>query len=329
MRQELFDEGYRFEFFQAVRLLGRMDPERQPVGESGPPAEEVARFRTRLSLGFPPSEIHEVREPAAAGGPPEMTVAFLGLTGPLGLLPHAYTELLIERARIQDRAFWEFLDLFNHRLISFFYRAWMKYRFPIAYERTRRDPFTELLFDLIGMGTGGLRGRTSVPDQGLLLYSGLIAQKPHSATATEGILRDYFAVPVRLLQFQGQWISLDPEYRTFLGAANSSLGMSTICGERIWNTQSKFRVRLGPLTLRRYRTFLPTGDSFSPVVDLTRFLAGLELDFDVQLVLKAEEVPACQLSSAAENPPMLGWTTWLKTEELKEDASQVVLSVAN
>ena len=152
-----------------------MEPGRQPVGESGPPADEVARFRTRLSLAFPASEIHEVQEPSAAGHPIEMTVAFLGLTGPLGLLPHAYTELLIERARIQDRAFWEFLDLFNHRLISFFYRAWLKYRFPIAYERTRRDPFTELLFDVIGMGTGGLQGRTSVPDQGLLLYSGLIA----------------------------------------------------------------------------------------------------------------------------------------------------------
>lgn len=329
MRQQLFDEGYRFEFFQAVRLLERMEREREPVGMLGPPSREVVRFRTRVSLAFPASEIHEVRQPAGAHAPPEMVVSFFGMTGPLGVLPQTYTELLLERLRGQDRTLWDFLDLFNHRLLSFFYRAWEKYRFPIAYERNRKDPFTEYLFDLIGMGTAGLLGRTTVPDEGLLLYAGLIGQKPHSAVATEGILRDYFGVPVRIEQFQGQWIPLDLEYRTFLGAANSVLGSSTICGERIWNVQSKFRVRLGPLNLRQYTAFLPTGDSFKPVADLTRFLAGMELDFDVQPVLKAEEVPICRLSSDAAAPPMLGWTTWLKTRQLAEDASQVVLTVAD
>ena len=329
MRQQLFDEGYRFGFFQAVRLLERMERDREPVGGAGPPAREVVRFRTRVSLAFPPSEIHEVRSQAGSDLPPEMIVAFLGMTGPLGLLPHAYTELLIDRLRSQDRALWEFLDLFNHRLISFFYRAWEKYRFPVAYERKRSDPFTEYLFDLIGMGTAGLRARTSVPDEGLLLYAGLIGQKPHSATALKGILQDYFGAPVAIEQFQGQWIPLDPEYKTLLGAANSGLGSSTICGERIWNVQSKFCVRIGPLGLRQYTAFLPSGASFAPLCDLTRFLAGLELDFDVQPVLKAAEVPACQLATGAAEPPMLGWTTWLKTQELEEDASQVVLSVTN
>ena len=329
MRQQLLDEGYRFEFFQAVRLLERMERDREPVGGLGPANREVVRFRTPVSLAFPASEIHEVRAPDAEDAALEMVVTFLGMTGPLGVLPHPYTELLIDRVRGQDRTLWDFLDLFNHRLVSFFYRAWEKYRFPIAYERNRRDPFTEYLFDLIGQGTAGLRNRTTVPDEGLLLYAGLIAQKPHSATATEGILRDYFGAPVKIDQFQGQWIALDDAYRSFLGSANSELGSNTICGERIWNVQSKFRVRLGPLTLRQYTSFLPTGDSFRPVTDLTRFLAGLELDFDVQLVLKAEEVPACQLSSDAAALPMLGWTTWLKTQELTEDASQVILKVAN
>src|SRR5712691_8081671 len=159
VRQQLLDEAYRFEFFQAVRLLERMSPSRQRVGASGPPAEEIVRFRTLPSLAFPPSQIHEVRDTGGRDAPPEMTVAFLGLTGPLGLLPHPYTELLIDRVRHEDRTLWDFLDVFNHRLISFFYRAWEKYRFPIAYERDRHDPFTEYLFDLISMGTAGLKGR--------------------------------------------------------------------------------------------------------------------------------------------------------------------------
>jgi type VI secretion system protein ImpH len=327
VRQQLFTEGYRFDFFQAVRLLERLDPSREPVGGDGPPPREVVRFRTRVSLEFPASQIHEIRE--SPEGMPEMTVAFFGMTGPLGLLPQPYTELLIDRTRHQDRALWEFLDLFHHRLISLFYRAWEKYRFPIAYERSRRDPFTEYLFDLIGMGTRGLAGRLRVPDQGLLLYAGLIAQKPHSAAAIASILRHQFAAPARVEQFCFQWLPLEPEYRARLGESNSALGRSLVVGERIRNAQSKFRVRLGPLTLQRFLAFLPNGDSFSALGDLTRFLAGSEYDFDVQLVLAASQVPRCILSSNPEAPPLLGWTTWMTTRGLSEDASSVVLSVAN
>lgn len=329
MRQQLLDEGYRFEFFQAVRLIERMEREREPVGGGGPPAREVVRFRTRASLGFPASQIHEVRQGQREDRPLEMVVAFMGLTGPLGMLPHAYTQLVMDRLRAQDPTLSDFLDLFNHRLISFFFRAWEKYRFPVAYEKNRRDPFTEYLFDLIGMGTPGLKDRMSVPDEGLLLYAGLIGQQPHSAVALQGILQDYFGVPVEIRQFQGQWVPLEPEYRTFLGSVNCGLGDNAICGDRVFTEYSKFRVRVGPLAFQRYLSFLPTGGSHLPLTDLTRFLVNRELDFDLQLVLRKGEVPACQLSSAGQPPPMLGWTTWLKTKELAEDASQVVLSVTN
>jgi type VI secretion system protein ImpH len=328
VRAQLLTEGYRFEFFQAVRLLERLEPEREPVGRDGPPSREVVRFRTRVSLEFPASQIHEV-EQNRDGGAPSMTVAFFGMTGPLGVLPHPYTELLLERTRRQDRALWEFLDLFHHRFLSLFYRAWEKYRFPVAYERTRHDPFTEYLFDLIGMGTRGLSGRMSFPDQALLLYAGLIAQKPHSAVAIESILAHQFGVPARVEQFFPQWLVLDEEYRTRLGSANSEPGRNLVCGERVRDAQSKFRVRLGPMSLERYLSFLPGGDSFAAITDLTRFLVGLELDFDVQLVLAAAEVPPCVLSSSPKTPPLLGWTTWISTRPSTEDASPVVLSVAN
>ena len=327
MRERLIEECYRFDFFQAVRLLGRLDPDRELVGGTGAPGNEAVRFRTRVSLEFPASAVHEIREPARAGAPPEMVVTFLGMTGAMGVLPHPYTELLIDRTRHRDNTLWDFLDIFNHRLISFFYRAWEKYRFPISYERTGEDSFTEYLFDLVGMGTAGLRGRLAVPDQGMLLYAGLIAQRPHSAVAIASILRGYFGAPVRLQQFHGQWLALDPEYRSRIGTANSTLGGDMVCGARVFNAQSKFRLRFGPLTFRQFESFLPTGNSHRAVADWTRFLVGMELDFDIQLVLKKEEVPPCQLGAGP--PPRLGWTSWVKTEALKEDPSEVVLSVTN
>jgi type VI secretion system protein ImpH len=326
--QELFEEAYRFEFFQAVRLLERLDPEKQAVGRDSPASQEVVRFRTRQTLSFPPSEIYELtrNDTGEQKSQPEMTVAFMGLTGPLGVLPHHYTELLMERARYKDNALWAFLDIFNHRLISLFYRIWEKHRFPIAYERGDLDQFTGYLFDIVGMGTGGLRGRQSFNDQALIHYGGLVAQRPHSASAIAAILSDYFGVPARVQQFAGQWLSLD-ENITRLGSSFSNLGLNTIAGSRVWDTQSKFRIRIGPSDLEQFKDFVPGGTAYRPATELLRFLVGLEFDFDLQLVIKAQAVPTCRLGASATGGPRLGWTSWLKTREFSQDDDQVVLLV--
>jgi len=169
----------------------------------------------------------------------------------------------------------------------------------------------------------------SLDDEGLIYYGGLIAQRPRSAGAIAAILGDYFGVRARVEQFTGQWLKLDEESLTRLGAANSSLGVNTIAGARVWETQSKFRLKLGPLTFKEYSAFLPVGSAFKPLVDLTKFLAGRGFDFDIQPVLKAKEVPGCVMTTRAKRRPMLGWTTWLKTREFTRDDSQVVLSPPN
>lgn len=325
--QELFDESYRFGFFQAVRLLERLYPGRNAVGHDSLPSNEVVRFRTRQTLSFPSSEIHDLARPNGdeQQTPAEMMVAFMGLTGPLGVLPHHYTELLMERSRYNDTALWTFFDIFNHRLISLFYRIWEKHRFPIAYERGDLDQFTSYLFDAVGMGTGGLRGRQSFNDQALIYYGGLIGQRPHSASAIAAIIGDYFGVKVRAVQFAGQWLYLD-ENVTRLGQAYSNLGVTTIAGNRVWDSQSKFRIKVGPITLAELRDFVPEGSAFQPAKDLLKLLTGSELDFDLQLVIKGDEVPACQLGGPTPGP-RLGWTSWLKTREFEHDDDQVVLLV--
>jgi type VI secretion system protein ImpH len=329
LAQELLDESYRFGFFQAVRLLERLDPQREAVGRDGDIEREAVRFRTRQTLSFPPSEIYQITSDSVDdhARPPEMTVAFMGLTGPLGVLPHHYSELVMDRARHKDTTLWNFFDIFNHRMISLFYRVWEKYRFAIAYERGELDQFSSDLFSLVGVGTHGLRGRLSLEDQVLIYYGGLIAQRPHSASAIAALIGDYFGVPVTADQFSGQWLQLGEDV-TKLGRANNQLGVATIAGARVWDAQSKFRIRLGPLSLKEFHTFVPVGSAFQPATDLLRLLVGLEFDFDLQLVLKAEAVPPCVLETGLENTPRLGWTSWLKTREAIEDDDQVVLASA-
>ena len=329
LNQELTDEPYRFQFFQAVRLLEKIFPEKRPVGREAMPNEEIVRFRSRISLDFPASEIHEFRESLdekTGEQKMEMLVNFMGMVGTSGVLPTHNTDLVLDRIRHRDTAMWSFLDIFTHRAVSLFYRAWCKYRFPIGYERGN-DDFTAYLFDIGGLGTKGLRGRMSLADESLLPYIGLVAQKPHSCNALENILSDYFGTPARIKQFFGQWIALDSADHTKLGKRNSLLGESAIAGTQIWEQQSKFRVRLGPLTFKQFQAFLPNGSAHQPLKSIVCFMTGLEFDFDVQLLLKNKQVPGSILTTRAQRKPMLGWTTFLKTKPFKVDDEQVVLQM--
>jgi type VI secretion system protein ImpH len=329
LKQHLFDEPYRFDFFQAVRVLRQVNPERNRVGHDGDPRRDAARFRTRASLNFPPSQIHQITDHNGDDTPPEVTVAFMGLTGPLGVLPQHFTELIADRARYRDTALWEFLDIFNHRMISLFYRVWEKHRLGAAYETAELDDITKYLFATIGLGTKGLRTRISVPAPAMLLYGGLVAQRPHSAVIIEAILGDYFGVFATVDQFSGQWLKLEEYDRSRLGTSNRQLGVNTIAGRRVWDEQSKFRTKFGPLTFHQFKAFLPVGSAAKPANELLRFLVGMEFDFDVNLMLKANEVPDCVLTTRENLQPMLGWTTWLKTRAFTKDDSQVVLALKN
>jgi type VI secretion system protein ImpH len=329
LNQEIFDEPYRFEFFQAVRMLEKIFPERKAVGAEAMPFEEVVRFRSRVSLDFPASEIYELTETTDENTEErkiEMFINFMGMVGANGVMPMPYSELIMQRRRYGDTAMWSFLDIFTHRSVSMFYRAWSKYRFPVGYERGD-DKFTSYLFDFAGLGTKGLRGRMNLNDESLLPYGGLIAQKPHSAVALSNILSDYFGINAKIIQFFGQWLDLDKGNITKLGEANSNLNKTAIIGSRIWDQQSKFRIVLGAMEFKKFRAFLPNGSAHGSLKSITRFMNGLEFDFDVQLILQAKQVPSCILTTRAKRRPMLGWSSWLKTKPFKEDDDQVILNI--
>lgn len=324
--QMLTNEPYCFEFFQAVRLLTRAFPHRQAVGRLANPGQEVLRFGAHVSSTFPASEIYTLtlnHERAHS-----MIVNFMGLTGPMGVLPLYYTELMIHRVRVKDTAMRDFLDIFNHRIISLFYQAWEKYRVTIAYERGERDRFSQYLLDLIGLGTPALQRRQAVLDDTLIYYSGLFALHTRSAQALKQILMDYFEVEVEVVQLTGGWYPLDLPSQCRFGHANTyseQLGVGAVVGDEIWDPQSAARIILGPLGLRQYLDFLPNGSAHAPLHALLRFFSNGQIDFEVQLVLKRDEVPPCELGGEGEVAPQLGWITWAKSVPMKRDPGDTIL----
>lgn len=93
-------------------------------------------------------------------------------------------------------------------------------------------------------------------------------------------------------------------------------------------------IRLGPMGIDLYRSFLPvdsrTGDpadgrALVELRELVRFYAGAETDFVLTLVLRAAEVPRARLSEArTDASPRLGWSAWLRTRPAGEDATVLV-----
>jgi type VI secretion system protein ImpH len=313
--ERLRREPWVFNFFQAVRLLARLQPGRAAVGMFAPPQDEIVHIGAHPSLTFPASQIQALAW--EQGSVPRMTVNFMGLIGPLGVLPNYYTELVAERVRVRDAAARDFFDIFHHRIISLFYQAWESHHFTAGYERHRQDRLSPILLDLIGIGSPGLQHRWSVSDHTLIFYGGLLALEPRSTLALESLLADYFDVEVEIEQFIGAWRSLDAQDQCCLEQGDEesrSLGWGAVAGDEIWDQQSRVRIRLGPLGAARYLDFLPNGAAYQPLRALTRAFCGNDIEFEVQLILKREEVPACELGREAPAAPQLGWFTWIRSQ---------------
>lgn len=327
--EALFSEPHRFGFFAAVRLLdwaarrerrGGSAEVRRSVGEDADPRAEVVRIRTATHPAYPGNEITAATE-GQNGAPPSLTITFLGFVGPSGVLPQHYSDIVIKALRDKSASLRDFLDLFLHRTASLFYRAWAKYRLPVAYERSigerDADPVTGAVRGLIGIATPGLENRLAVPDAALLHYAGHFAHRPRSASALEALLSDFFARPVEVKQFQGGWLRLDPASQTRMPGAMvplgqyNRLGVNSVCGDRVWDVQGNIRIHLGPLNLDEFRAFMPEGKEMRRLADLTRLYIGLDLDFDVQATVHKDSVPMLQLADAVGKEPRLGWNTWL------------------
>jgi type VI secretion system protein ImpH len=233
----------------------------------------------------------------------------------------------------------EFFDLFNHRLISLFYRAWEKYRLFATYDRATRggetartDPITDTLYCFLGLGPSSIRGRLELEDETLLYYSGHMTNSRPVAKSLEHLLREYFQIECTVHQFQGRRLSISLDDQSTLGVAGTGrlpynrLGSSAILGRSVWDVQSKFRVRLGPLDDRQFCEFLPSGEAFIRFCQLVRLYVGVEFDFDVQLVLAASCVPRCRIGGGDSQKRYLGWNTWLCSRPPERDADQAIFS---
>lgn len=303
----LLREGFRFSFFQAVRLLQHSVPGAAPVGHQGPVDKEAVRFRPVLDLAFASSDVAKVTRGSGGDGQPRYDVAttFLSIYGAVSPLPTYFTEELL--AQDDDSLQREFLDLFHHRAISLFYRVWEKYRYTSRFSPDGSDYFSKRFQMLLGLDR--LPENHRVGRVRLLGLAGLLTQVPRSASSLRSVISDYFEdVPVRVDSCVGRWLPIPEDQRNRLALTNTRLGRDLSLGERVFDRSCTFRIALGPMPLEEYMAFLPCGDRMPELRELTDLMNGDGLDYEVELRLREEEVPPLQLSGPSAR---LGWSTWL------------------
>ncbi len=350
----LFEQPHSFEFFQAVRLLENWFQRHEGLSSTEVMSQRLS-FRNSLSMSFPASEIERLEAlwldqvdlpdrqratleevASATEAAPrrlqpgavrrlEITPAFMSLLGASGTLPIFYTELLARREQtLRDSSARAFLDIFLHRSVVLFYQAWRKHRLAIRYESDRRHHFLPQVLALAGVGQRSLRDRLQpdkggVSDEMIAYFSGLFQQRSLSASALQQVLSLYFRTPVQVAQFVGRWFKLPSEHQTRLGLGNAQLGSRALSGERVWQRDLRVRLTFGPLSLERYRRFLPGGSAALALRQLLVQMTGMSLEYEVRLQLRAPDVQAVRLGGA--EGPRLGWETFLVSRPVEQDRS--------
>jgi type VI secretion system protein ImpH len=318
----LAEAPHEFDFYQTMRRLECLFEDKPRWGRALRPVDEPVRLGQEPELIFAPAPLASYT-PSSEGRPGRLQVRLFGLLGPNGPMPTFFTEYVRERLRnASDPTLSRFLDMLQHRFVSLFYRAWAQGQPHVNHDRPKDDHFAAYVGAFLGLLPSAQRGRDAVPDQAKFFHVDSLVRHVRNADGLAAILKDFFHVPVRILELVGHWLDLGVSERSYLGQSGTSLGAGAVLGATVWDRQSKFRIRLGALSLSQYESFLPGGKQMPQIVDWVRFYLCFELDWDLQLVLRKDEVPSTRIGMGQR----LGWTTWLGTRSAAADADDLCLA---
>jgi type VI secretion system protein ImpH len=340
-------QAWGYDFFALVRRIEALHADCPGFGRSARASEDPLRFAQEPQLAFPPSATTQFHFPRS-NAPARLFQQFMGLLGPMGPMPLHITEYALHRElHHKDRTLARFLDIFNHRMVSLFYRAWAASQMPASFDRAAAsvsgeslspaererilahdgDRYAVYIGSLIGLAMDEVRYRDPVPDVAKLHFAGRLAGYSHGPEGLAAILRQFFGVEASVEEFVGQWVDLPEQYWCRLGTnrASSTIGMAaeamTVAGRKVWDVQGKFRVRLGPMSLADYERLLPGTPSARRLDAWIRNYVGDEFSWEAALILRAHEVPMTRLGHAGR----LGWTTWVCSGEVEEDREDLVI----
>lgn len=303
------DAPWKRGFISIMRAIAARTPATPPIGQAALPAEEPFRLGQAASMLFPPREISRI---SWQDNRLKLQLFGLGIWGAQGAMPLHMSEQAYIRGEQHDHTLIDFVDMFHHRALTQFYRAWFLSQDTASLDRKDDERFSFYVGSLIGLDPGELENGL-LPVHARLASSAHLVREARNPDGLLGAIRYYFQVPVRLEEYEIQWIILEPKDQTALGDDRFAavLGDGAILGDTVLDRQHKFRLVMGPLTLDQYMRFSPWGNDMPVLREWVRSFIGFEYTWDVQLVLAADEVPKTTLDGSFQ----LGYAAWLLREQ--------------
>ncbi|AFC86194.1 type VI secretion system baseplate subunit TssG [Frateuria aurantia] len=306
--QQLAQTPYAFDLYHLLRWLDARGDHTVLLGRAARSKGELLRLGQEPSMAFAPSTLASVK-PRHGPGLPKVSIFSFGLFGPNGPLPLHLTEFARDRQRnYGDDTLSAFADIFHHRLILLFYRAWADAQATASLDRPDTARFDRHVASLIHLGLPAQRHRDTVPDHVRYFFAGHQVRLSRNPEGLLQMLRGHLQIPVELAEYMPHWIGVTGGSRACLTSRAPALAGGALLGLAVRDVQSSFRLILGPLSWSQYRQFLPLAAGTRLVVDWVRHYLGVELQWDLLLRLAADEVPALRLG---EIEVALGWGSWL------------------
>jgi type VI secretion system protein ImpH len=299
-------------FFSFAGVIEDIYPNAPPIGSTAAPGREVVRFRATPTLGFPAEEIFEIRN---GGDLLEVYVNILGLHGPSSPLPASYTERVMHADGAG--ALGDFLDFFNHRLISLLLHVWRHYRHHLRFQEGATDPISSVIGALFGLIPGDDDAEKREWRVKLLPYAGILSLHSRSAQVIADIVTSQLSVPCAIEEFVWREIDIPEEAQWRMGRTDMPLGVNTVAGTSMPDLAGKFRICLGPLNSEQFRSFLPGQPGHVNLSKLIGVTLREPLAWDLRLELAPGIAPPWALGQGE-----LGWTTMA---DPPRDASFAVL----
>ncbi len=311
LMERLCAEARDFNFFRAVMLVE--DYLRRKTGTRNPIDSGKVRFLPDESIAFPPNDIAAIKE---MDGTVCFLLSFMGLTGVTSPLPVYFSEYVLAQPE-KSRPMYDFLSIFNHRIYTFFYRAWKKYHFLFNFTSDGSDPFS----GKVAMMCGYTERINDARKLRLLAYCGTLSCKARSAAGLRSMLSDYFDnIPVSITEFAGCWRPLQNVKP--LGE-DTPLGKETVLGTAYFDRAGKFRVVVGPLSLEDYERFLPGTKNISEMKELIKSYLPDPLDFDIEVRLQSRDLISVLLG---QDNTRLGETSALGRSSGKTEIQSIVIN---
>ena len=311
--QDLYSKPYEFELSQALKVFEYLFPDSPEMGEPKSIGQEKIIFKSRISMSTPSSDIYKTYD--VPSGNVVMVVNLMGIAGIQGPLPTPYSEWILDRVSKKDNAFADFLDIFNHRLIT------LKTKISKHYVPTlskKLPPDTELGNTILSLtGLENYQESIQVKPRNMLKYAGLMWHNACSAAGFKSLISDYFQVKTSIYQLEGRWVYLQAEDQTLLGQQNTVLGLNSSIGTKFWSGDTLFKLTLGSMNGFMFRQFLKTGKAYNELINIAKEYLPQGQKFYMNLVIDKDDVTPTKLDGKS----ALGWTSWaISNKPLHNDA---------